>query len=54
VADVVEAISLHRPYRPALGIEVAIEEITSGAGTLYDGSVTRACLDLLKEGFSFE
>jgi len=54
VADVVEAISSHRPYRPAFGIEVAIEEITSGAGTLYDGSVTRACVDLLEEGFSFE
>ncbi|PVD18028.1 MULTISPECIES: HD domain-containing phosphohydrolase [unclassified Mesotoga] len=54
VADVVEAISSHRPYRPALGIEVAIEEITSGAGTLYDRSVTRACVDLLEDGFTFE
>ena len=36
VADVVKAISSHRPYRPALGTEVAIEEITSGAGILYD------------------
>jgi PAS domain S-box-containing protein/putative nucleotidyltransferase with HDIG domain len=54
VADVVEAISSHRPYRPALGVEVAIEEITSGAGTLYDGSVTRACVGLLEDGFSFE
>jgi len=54
VADVVEAISSHRPYRPALGIEVAIEEITSGAGTLYDRSVARACVDLLEDGFTLE
>ncbi|MCB1223298.1 MAG: HD domain-containing protein, partial [Mesotoga sp.] len=53
VSDVVEAISSHRPYRPALGLNVAIEEITSGAGTLYDPSVTRTCVDLLKNGFSF-
>jgi len=33
---------------------VAIEEITSGAGTLYDGLVTRACVGLLEDGFSFE
>nr|WP_292593449.1 MULTISPECIES: hypothetical protein [unclassified Mesotoga] len=54
VADVVKAISSHRPYRPALGTEVAIEEITSGAGTLYDRSVTRACVDSLEDGFTFE
>lgn len=53
VSDVVEAISSHRPYRPALGLNVAIEEITSGAGTLYDASVTRTCVDILNNGFTF-
>lgn len=46
VADVVEAISSHRPYRPALGIDKALEEISSKKGTLYDPEVVDACLNL--------
>ena len=49
VADVVEAMSSHRPYRPALGIDAALEEITQNKGTLYDIIVVDACLKLFKE-----
>ncbi len=55
VADVVEAMSSHRPYRPALGIDAALEEITQNKGILYDSEVVEACLKLFKEkGFKFE
>ncbi len=55
VADVVEAISSHRPYRPALGIQYALEEITQNAGKLYDREVVEACLTLFREkGFSLD
>ena len=48
VADVLEAMSSHRPYRPALGMEVAIEEIVKHRGTLYDPHVVDACLSIYK------
>ena len=55
VADVVEAMASHRPYRPGLGIERALQEIERGRGTLYDASVVDACVKLFREGrFSFE
>lgn len=55
VADVVEAMSSHRPYRPALGIDKALEEISKNKGTLYDTEVVDTCLILFKEkGFKFE
>jgi len=55
VADVVEAISSHRPYRPALGIDKALEEITQNKGILYDPEVVDACLKIFKEKeFKFE
>ncbi len=55
VADVVEAMSSHRPYRPAHGIDKALEEISLHRGTLYDAAVVDACLRLFKEkGFSLE
>ena len=55
VADVVEAMSSHRPYRPALGIDAALEEIIQNRGTLYDPEVVDACLRLFKKkGFRFE
>ncbi|OIO70936.1 MAG: hypothetical protein COW19_06435 [Zetaproteobacteria bacterium CG12_big_fil_rev_8_21_14_0_65_55_1124] len=54
VADVVEAIASHRPYRPALGIEKALDEIRTQRGTFYDPKVVDACLKLFAEGkFSF-
>ena len=46
VADVVEAMSSHRPYRPALGLGSALDEISKGKDTLYDIEVVDACLRL--------
>lgn len=55
VADVVEARSTHRPYRPAHPLDEALEEISKNAGRLYDSQVVSACLKLFKEkGFEFE
>lgn len=55
VADVVEAMASHRPYRPALGIVKALEEITGNRGRLYDPIVVEACLALFNEkDFNFE
>ncbi len=54
VADVVEAMASRRPYRPALGIDKALEEISQNKGILYDPKVADACLKLFKEkGFSW-
>lgn len=49
VADIVEAVASHRPYRPALGIEKALEIVTNGAGTLYDPAVVDTCVSLFRE-----
>jgi PAS domain S-box-containing protein len=49
VADVVEAMASHRPYRPTLGIEAALEEIEKNKGILYDDIVADACLRLFRE-----
>lgn len=49
VADVVEAMGSHRPYRPALGIDRALEEIANRKGTVYDSEIVDACLKLFKE-----
>ncbi|MBW9261488.1 MAG: response regulator [Candidatus Thiodiazotropha sp. (ex. Lucinisca nassula)] len=49
VADVVEAMSGHRPYRPALGIEAALYEVERGSGTLFDPQIASACLRLFRE-----
>jgi PAS domain S-box-containing protein/putative nucleotidyltransferase with HDIG domain len=49
VADVVESMSSHRPYRPSLGIKAAMEEIEKNRGALYDPEVVDACLALLEE-----
>ena len=46
VADVVEAMSSHRPYRPALGLDHALGEIETNRGVLYDADVTDACCGL--------
>jgi PAS domain S-box-containing protein/putative nucleotidyltransferase with HDIG domain len=50
VADVVEAMMSHRPYRPAYGIEAALAEIGEGAGRLYDADVSKACIALFRDG----
>jgi len=49
VADVIEAMASHRPYRPALGIEKALAEITKYRGILFDPHVVDACISLFKE-----
>jgi PAS domain S-box-containing protein len=49
VADVVEAMASHRPYRPALGIEAALGEIEKNKGILYDPEVVDVCLRLFKD-----
>jgi PAS domain S-box-containing protein len=55
VADVVEAMSSHRPYRPALSVESALTEITGNSGILYDAEVVDACVRLFREkAFSFD
>ena len=55
VADVMEAIASHRPYRPARGIDAALEEIEKNKGILYDAEVVEVCLRLFREkGFKFE
>jgi len=55
VADVVEAMASHRPYRPALGIDVALNEIEKNRGIFYDDAVADACLRLFREkGFQLK
>lgn len=49
VADVVEAMSAHRPYRAGLGMDVALAEIERGSGQLYDAAVVAACVKLVRE-----
>ena len=49
VADVVEAMSFDRPYRRALGIDIALDEIIQNRGKLYDPDVVDACVKLFKE-----
>lgn len=54
VADVVEAMSSHRPYRPALGTDAALGEVRAGSGTRYDADVAAACRRVVEErGFTF-
>jgi putative nucleotidyltransferase with HDIG domain len=55
VADVVDAMASHRPYRPALGLNAALAEIENNKGKLYDSDVVDACLMLFREeGFQLE
>ncbi len=49
IADVVEAIAFHRPYRPAMGIDLALEEISRNKSILYDADAVDACLKLFRE-----
>lgn len=48
VADVVEAMLSHRPYRPSMGLDAALYEIETNAGVLYDSEVVTACLELFR------
>ena len=54
VADVVDAMTSHRPYRAGLGIDKALEEIERNRGTYYDPLVVDACMRLFREkGFKY-
>ena len=50
MADVVEAMASHRPYRAALGIDVALDEISRNRGVLYDSQVVDVCLSVFRDG----
>ncbi|MBN1932443.1 MAG: response regulator [Desulfobacterales bacterium] len=55
VADVTEALSSYRPYRPALGIDFALEDISKNSGKLYDPDAVNACVRLFRQrGFKFD
>jgi HD-GYP domain-containing protein (c-di-GMP phosphodiesterase class II) len=49
VADVLESMSSHRPYRPALGIDAALAELMNNQGTLFDPEVVGAAVRLVRE-----
>jgi len=51
IADVIDSMSSHRPYRPAVGVDQALEELRRNRGTLYDPVVVDACLRLYGQGF---
>jgi PAS domain S-box-containing protein/putative nucleotidyltransferase with HDIG domain len=53
VADVYEAMVSHRPYRPALPLDAAVQELQTGAGVRYDARTVEACLQLVESGFAF-
>ena len=53
VADVVEAMASHRPYRAALGLDAALAEVRVGAGTRYDAEAAGACERVFAGGFAF-
>jgi HD-GYP domain-containing protein (c-di-GMP phosphodiesterase class II)/ribosomal protein S6E (S10) len=54
IADVVTAMTHPRPYRPAKSLDDALNEIRTGAGTLYDAEAVAACVEVLLKGFTFE
>lgn len=53
VADTVEAMSSHRPYRSTPGLDAALDTIKAGSGTLFDPLVVNACIQVFKDGFKF-
>ena len=53
VADTVEAMTSHRPYRPALGIEIALKEIETNKGKFFDPNIVDACINIFRKGFQF-
>jgi len=54
VADVIEAMTSHRPYRPSLGTDAALEEIADGCGKRYDEAVASAAISLFRnDGYEF-
>ena len=54
VADVLEAMASHRPYRAALGVDAGLEEISKNSGKLFDPAVVAACLRIFSRGFRLD
>jgi len=54
VADVIEAMASHRPYRSSPGLEFALKEIIENSGKLYDSKVVEATINVFKKGFTFD
>lgn len=54
VADVIESMASHRPYRASLGMQAALDEITRKRGLIYDTQAVDACCKVLEQGFKFE
>ena len=54
VADVVESLTAHRPYRPAYSLDKALAQISSKAGKWYDRQIVDACTDLFENGYSID
>jgi len=54
VADTIEAMSSRRPYRNTPGLQIALETVDAGRGTLFDAEVVDACLKVFKDGFEFD
>ncbi|MHB1340408.1 MAG: HD domain-containing phosphohydrolase [Coriobacteriia bacterium] len=54
IADVVEAMTNHRPYKPAVGIDAALDEIRGNAGKTYDAEVAAACVRVFEGGFTLQ
>lgn len=54
VTDVIEAMASHRPYRPALGIDKALDEILQNRSILYDPAVVDACVEVFRAGFTWD
>jgi HD-GYP domain-containing protein (c-di-GMP phosphodiesterase class II) len=55
VADTIEAMASHRPYRAALGVQLALAEIERGSGTIYDPDIANACLRMFRDkGFKLD
>ena len=54
VADMFEAMTSHRPYRPSTGIDKALKEVMQNKGVLYDSEVVDACLMVLEQGINLD
>ena len=54
VADIIDAMTSHRPYRPAISLKEALVSISEGAGKWYDADVVHACIELFRNGYSID
>ena len=54
VADIIDAMTSHRPYRPAISLDEAIRALSAGAGKWYDADVVNACIELFSHGYRID